>query len=114
MPQQLDGGEIMGSQKIEEMRGAANGRGFAGAYAAEAKIVQLEGQKRRIAGAHERLADGLLYAAAKRGYRDWIPNLKQNGFRPVRQPIKFRVGVFDRDDGILRGNQRALFDSLNS
>jgi len=56
----------------------------------------------------------LFYAAAQRGDRDRVPDLKQDGFCPIGQPIKFRVTVFDGDDGVLRANQRAFFDRFNS
>jgi len=94
--------------------GATDGRGFAAAHAAEAEVVQFVRQERRVTGAHQRFAHRLFYTAAKRRDRDRIPNLKQDGFRPIGQPIKLRIGVFNSDDGILRANQRAFFDGLDS
>ncbi len=111
--QQFDGGEVVRAPKIEEVRRTADGRGFTAAHAAEAKVVQLEGQQSRITGAHKRLANSLLYGSAERCHGDRIPDLKQNRFRPIRQPVKFWVGVFEGDDGVLRGNERAFLDRLN-
>src|SRR6266478_2787007 len=96
------------------MRGAANGRGFAAAYSAETKVVQFVRQERRITGAHQRFTNGLFYRAAKRGHGDRIPNLKQNRLRPIGEPIKLRVGVFNGDYGVLRANHRAFFHSLDA
>src|SRR5216683_2116537 len=79
--------------KIEEVRRAADGRGFPATHAAEAKVVQLEGQKGGITGAHQCLANSLLYGAAECCHRDRIPDLQQIRFRPMCQPVDIWFGV---------------------
>ena len=76
--------------------------------------MQLEGEQGRIAGAHEGFADDLLDGAGKRSNGNRIPDLQENGFRPVGEPIKFGIGVLDGDEGILRANQRAFFHSFDA
>src|SRR5947208_825258 len=96
------------------MRGAADGRGFAAAYSAEAEVMQFVRQERQITGAHQRFTNGLFYRAAERCYGDRIPDLKQNRLSPIGEPIKLRIGVFDSDYGVLRANHRAFFHSLDA
>src|SRR5712671_6410044 len=96
------------------MRGAADGCGFAAAYSTEAEVMEFVWQERRIAGAHQRFTNGLFYRAAEGCDCDWIPDLKQNRFGPVGQPIELRVSVFDSDDGVLRTNHRAFFYSFDA
>src|SRR5882762_1006632 len=93
---------------------AADGRGFAATHSTEAEVMEFVWQERRITGAHQRFTDGLLYGAAEGCDCDWIPDLKQDGFRPVGQPIKLRIGVFDGDYGVLRRHNRAFFHSLDA
>src|SRR5260370_39523382 len=104
----------MGTQKIEKMRGAADGRGFAATHATETKIMQFVQQERRIAGAHQRFTNGLFYCAAKRCHGDRIPDLKQSRLRPISEPIKLRIGIFNGDDGVLRANHRAFSHTLDA
>src|SRR6266478_7696391 len=96
------------------MRGAANGRGFLGGDAAESEVVQLEGKKRRIAGADKSFADDLLDGAGKRGDRNGIPDLDEKRFRPVGKPIELRVGVFDGDKRVVGFDDRAFLDGANA
>src|SRR5258705_10335726 len=96
------------------MRGAADGCGFAAAYPAEAEVMEFVWQERQIAGAHQRFTNGLFYRAAKRCHGDRIPDLKQNRFGPVGQPIELRISVFDSDDGVLRPHHGAFFYSFDA
>src|SRR6185437_4450315 len=98
--EKLDGCERVRSIEIEQMRGAADGRGFLGGNAAEAEVVQLEGEKRWIAGADERPADDLLDGAGKRRDGDAIPDFQEDGFGPVGEPIEFGIGVLDGDERV--------------
>jgi len=56
----------------------------------------------------------LFYRAAKRCHGDRIPDLKQNRFGPVGQPIELRISVFDSDDGVLRPHHGAFFHSFDA
>src|SRR6266436_1920797 len=96
------------------MRGAADGGGFFGRDAAETEVVQLEGKKRRIAGANQRFADDLLDRARERGHGDGIPHLDEKRFSPVGEPEKFRIGVFDGDEGVVRFDDRAFLDRADA
>ena len=96
------------------MRGASDGGGFLGRDAAESEVMQLERKKRRIAGAHEGFADDLLDGARKSGDRDGIPDLDEKRFRPVGEPIKFGVGVFDSDKGVVSSDDGAFLDGANA
>src|SRR6267154_5081437 len=96
------------------MSGAADGRGFAAAYSTEAEVMEFVWQERRIAGAHQRFTNGLFYCVAEGCDCDWIPDLKQNRFRPVGQPIELRISVFDSDQGVLRPHHRAFFHRFDS
>src|SRR6267154_228757 len=96
------------------MSGAADGRGFAAAYSTEAEVMEFVWQERRIAGAHQRFTNGLFYCVAEGCDCDWIPDLKQNRFGPVGQPIELRIGVFNSDDGVLRPHHGAFFHSFDA
>ena len=96
------------------MRRAADCRGFAATHSAEAEVMQFVWQQRRITGAHQRFTNGLFYCAAEGCDCDWIPDLKQNRLRPIGEPIKLRIGVFDGDYGVLRGHNRAFFHGLDA
>src|SRR5712692_11869423 len=91
--EELNGGKRVRAEKIQQMRGAANGGGFLGRDAAESEVVQLERKQRGIAGAHEGFADDLLDGAGKRGNGDGIPDLDEKRFGPVGEPVEFRVGI---------------------
>jgi len=114
LAEQFDGGKIISAQEIEEMRSAADSRGFAAAHAAETKIVQFVWQERGITSAFQGVSYGLFYGSAESSDRDGIPHLKQNGFRPVSQPVKLGIGIFDGDYGVLRRYYRAFFHGLDA
>src|SRR5580693_3950599 len=96
------------------MRGAADGSGFFRGDAPKTEIVQLEWKKRGIAGADEGFADDLLYGARERGDSDGIPDLEQNGFRPVGEPIEFGIGVFDGDERVVTLDDCAFFHGADA
>src|SRR5437016_9733301 len=83
------------------MRGTADGGGFLGRDAAESEVVELKGEKCRIAGANKSFANDLFDRAGKCGDGDGIPDLQENGFGPVGEPIEFRVGVLDGNEGVV-------------
>src|SRR3981081_3998045 len=68
--EELNGRKRVRAEKIQQMRGAADGGGFLGRDAAESEVVQLEGKERGIAGAHEGFADDLLDRTRERGATD--------------------------------------------
>jgi len=76
--------------------------------------VQLERKKRRIAGANKGLADNLLDGARQSGDGDGIPNLDEQRFRPVGEPVEFRIGVFDCDEGVVSFDDRAFLDGADA
>jgi len=78
------------------------------------KSWQLEGEQRRIAGAHEGFADDLLDGAGERSNGDGVPDLQEDGFGPVGEPIEFRVGVFDGDESVLTFDDGAFLDGANA
>src|SRR5882762_6176206 len=82
--------------------------------AAESEIVQLEGKKRRIAGAHEGFADDLLDRTRQRGNGDRIPDLDQKRFGPVGKPVELRVGIFDGDERVVSFDDRAFLDGADA
>jgi hypothetical protein len=102
------------AKKIEQMRGAADRHRFFRGHTAESEVVQLEAEQGRVAGAHEGFADHLLDGAGKRGDGDGIPDLQENGFRPVGEPIKFRIGVLDGDEGVLTFDDGAFLDGADA
>src|SRR6266403_351096 len=91
--EELNGRKRVRAEKIQQMRGAADGGGFLGRDAAESEVVQLEGKERGIAGAHEGFADDLLDRTRERGDGDRIPDLDEKRFRPVGEPVELGVGV---------------------
>ncbi len=106
--EKLNGRKRVRAEKIDEMRGAANGCGFFGGNAAKSEVVQLEGKKRRIAGADKRFADDLLDGARQRGNGDGIPDLDEKRLRPIGEPVEFRIGVFDGDERVVSLNDGAF------
>src|SRR5260370_602436 len=110
----LNGGQRVCAEKIQQMRGAANGSGFLGRNATKSEVVQLEGKKRRIAGANQSFADDLLDSARKCGDGDGIPDLQKNGFRPVGEPVELRVGVLDVDEGVVTLDDGAFLDGADA
>ena len=112
--EELNGGQRVRAEKIQQMSGAADGRGFFGGNAAETEVVQFEREQRGIAGADKRPADDLLDGAGKRGDGDGIPHLQENGFRPVGEPVEFRVGVLDGDERVEALDDGAFLDGANA
>ena len=99
--EKLNGGKRVRSEKIQQMRGAANGGGFLGGDAAESKVVQLERKKRRIASANEGFANYLLDGARQSGDGNGIPDLDEDCFGPVGEPVEFGVGVCNGDERVV-------------
>ncbi len=112
--EKLNGSKRVCAEKIQQMRGAANGSGFLGRDPAEPEVVQLERKKRGIAGADKRIADDLLDRARERGDGNGIPDLQKNGFRPVGEPVVFRVGVLDGDEGVAALDDCAFLDGADA
>src|SRR5271154_6775632 len=90
------------------MSGAADSSGFLRGYAAKAEVVQLEGKQRRIARADQSSTDHLLDRARQRCNSNGIPDLQENRFRPIRKPIKFRIGILNSDQSIEAFDYRAF------
>src|SRR6266852_3401531 len=85
--EELNGGQRVRAEKIQQMRGAADGGGFLGRDAAESEVVELERKKRGIAGANKGFADDLLDRTRERRNRDGIPDLDEKRFGPVGEPV---------------------------
>src|SRR5258708_19454367 len=83
------------------MSRAADGGRLLGGDAAESEVVELEGKKRRIAGAHQGFADDLLDSARECGDGNGIPDLDKKSFGPVSEPVKLGVGIFDGDECVV-------------
>src|SRR5208337_4064973 len=101
-------------EKIEEMRGAADGRGLFRRDPAKAEIVEFEWEQGRIAGADQGFADDLFDSAGQGGDGDGIPNLEQQRFRPVREPVELGVGVLDGDESVVTLDDGAFLDGTNA
>src|SRR5215472_13328264 len=80
-----DAGHSVSALEIDQMRSAANRRGFFGAHSAIAEIVQLKGKQGWISCSLEKSTDDLLDLARERsdGYR--IPDLQQQSLEIIRQ-----------------------------
>src|SRR5438445_251706 len=112
--EKLKGGERVRAQEIDEMSGAADGGGLLGGDTTESEVVELEGEKRRIAGTHESFANDLLDGARKSGDGDGIPDLDENRFGPVGEPVEFGVGVFDGDERVVGFYDGAFLDGADA
>src|SRR5713226_7324752 len=110
----LNGSKRVCAEKIQQMRGAANGCGFLGRDAAKSEIVQLEGKQGRIASANQGFADDLLDRAREGGDSDGIPDLDEKRFRPVGEPVKLRISVFDGDERVVGFDDRAFLDRADA
>src|SRR5260370_128739 len=96
------------------MSRAADGGRLLGGDAAESEVVELEGKKRRIAGAHQGFADDLLDSARECGDGNGIPDLDKKRFGPVSEPVKLGVGIFDGDESVVSFDDGAFLDSADA
>src|SRR5260370_8654751 len=96
------------------MSRAADGGRLLGGDGAESEVVELEGKKRRIAGAHQGFADDLLDSARECGDGNGIPDLDKKRFGPVSEPVKLGVGIFDGDERVVSFDDGAFLDSADA
>ena len=102
------GGHGVGALEVHEVRHAAQHRRLQRGHAACAEVVQLEGQAGGVTRAGERIADQPARGVAVRGDGGGVPDAQQRRLDIARQPPAGRVGVLDRDQGVVDGHHRAL------
>src|ERR1700739_1026133 len=95
------------------MGSAADCRRLPRRYATESEVMQLESKASRWAGANQVLANLLLDVPRQRTNRDGVPDPQQQPLRPVGEPWEFGVGVLNGHQGVLDGNNVALWNRTN-
>ena len=100
--------ERVGAPEVHQVCRPADARRLDAADAAKAEIVELEIDQAGIAGSAEMLEDEIFHLPRLRGHRRTVPDLNQQGFEVVRQPVARRIGVFDGHQDVMDRHDRAF------
>ena len=105
------GDERVGGAEVNEVRCAAEAGGLLGAGAAIAEVVKHHvGGTGLFATALHRTLDDVEQRSGERGDGGGIPDLEQQRFEEICEPVASRVGVADGHEHVVRGHRSAFGD----